>query len=251
MPTIEERLDKLEQIFLLGGIGAPGSTEADDRLNRLNHLMGTLLSNERIGALLIGTLQIGTVEIEDDAITAPKIVAGAITVGDLAAGTLTVAATLGTGGSLESAASGARIQIDEDEIAGYDSGNNKQFYIRASDGKGVFGGGDATIDDSGLHFSDTSYGDGIFWEGLTKKSKLEGLTHATDALLRITAEGTVDAVAIWDSESGFVEFNKGVRLWALTSDPSVSAGSMWYRSDQGEIRVEIGVTTYSLDMTAV
>ena len=43
-----------------------------------------------------------------------------------------------------------RIEITGDEIAGYDSGSTKQFYLQASDGKAYAGGGSVLLDSSGL-----------------------------------------------------------------------------------------------------
>lgn len=49
-----------------------------------------------------------------------------------------------------SATTGNRIEITPEEIAGYDGGNTKQFYLQASDGKAVAGGGAVTLDADGI-----------------------------------------------------------------------------------------------------
>lgn len=51
---------------------------------------------------------------------------------------------------IASSSSGQRIEINPEEIAGYSSGDVKQFYLRASDGKAVAGAGAVTLDEDGV-----------------------------------------------------------------------------------------------------
>ncbi len=74
---------------------------------------------------------------------------------NLIAGTINVALTLGASGSIRSAASGTRIQITPDEIAGY-NGTTKQFYLQASDGKAYFGAGKCRLAADGALFDTSS-----------------------------------------------------------------------------------------------
>jgi len=52
--------------------------------------------------------------------------------------------------------SDARIEINSDEIAGYSDATTKQFYIRSSDGRAMFGGGQGVLDSTGLTFDGTA-----------------------------------------------------------------------------------------------
>jgi len=56
---------------------------------------------------------------------------------------------------IASSTTGNRIEITADGIAGYDGGGTKQFYLRASDGAGVFGGGAGILDANGQRFIGT------------------------------------------------------------------------------------------------
>jgi len=47
--------------------------------------------------------------------------------------------------------SGAGIEFDDTEIVGFSDATTKQFYLRASDGKAVAGGGNVILDSSGVH----------------------------------------------------------------------------------------------------
>jgi hypothetical protein len=94
------------------------------------------------GVLSINGAKIDNASIVDAAIST-------CSVGKLTAGSLTVAATLGTGGAIQSAASGTRITITPSEIAGY-NGATKQFYLQASDGKAYCGGGAIVLDSTGI-----------------------------------------------------------------------------------------------------
>ena len=89
MPTTEERLDKLEQVFRLGGIGAPGGQSLVDRVDRLTAQVSKLTSDQAIGNVLKGPLRIGTTNIEQNSITAAKIAVGTITATEISAGSIT------------------------------------------------------------------------------------------------------------------------------------------------------------------
>jgi len=54
---------------------------------------------------------------------------------------------------IASSTTGNRIEITADEVAGYDSGGTKQFYLQASDGKAVAGAGAVTLDESGVRIA--------------------------------------------------------------------------------------------------
>jgi hypothetical protein len=56
---------------------------------------------------------------------------------------------------IASSLTGAHIEISADEIAGYSDATTKEFYIRASDGKAVFGGGAGIIDADGVRLIGT------------------------------------------------------------------------------------------------
>ena len=53
----------------------------------------------------------------------------------------------------------ARVEINNDGIEGYSDANTKQFYLRTSDGRGMFGAGKGVLDSEGLTLSgnETSY----------------------------------------------------------------------------------------------
>jgi hypothetical protein len=51
---------------------------------------------------------------------------------------------------IASSVTGNRIQMDADEIAGYNSAGTKQFYLQASDGKAMAGAGAVTLDEDGI-----------------------------------------------------------------------------------------------------
>jgi len=51
---------------------------------------------------------------------------------------------------IASSTSGNRIEIDADEIAGYDAAGTKQFYLQASNGKAYAGGGVVVLDEDGI-----------------------------------------------------------------------------------------------------
>ena len=56
---------------------------------------------------------------------------------------------------IASSTTGNRIDITADEIAGYDSGGTKQFYLQSSDGKAYAGAGAVILDSDGLRISGT------------------------------------------------------------------------------------------------
>lgn len=56
---------------------------------------------------------------------------------------------------IASALTGNRIDITADEIAGYDSGGTKQFYLQSSDGKAYAGAGAVVLDEDGLYLVGT------------------------------------------------------------------------------------------------
>jgi len=56
---------------------------------------------------------------------------------------------------IASSTTGNRIDITADEIAGYDSAGVKQFYLQASDGKALAGGGAVVLDEDGLYLVGT------------------------------------------------------------------------------------------------
>ncbi len=47
------------------------------------------------------------------------------------------------------------------------------FQIQASDGKGIFGGGDAVLDDEGIHFAYSAFSDGVKFDGNTGKANAD------------------------------------------------------------------------------
>ena len=145
MPSLEERLTKLEQVFNLGGIGAPGGHDMIAILERHSKILGSLLQDQYLGNVLSGPMR--------------------LPFDNLLVGTLNVVGTFGSGGVIQSAGAGNnRIVISADEIAGYNSADEMQFSIRSSDGVAVFGSVPAVINATGIHFKDQSAGDGIFWD---------------------------------------------------------------------------------------
>lgn len=80
---------------------------------------------------------------------------------------------------LSSSQTGNRIELTAEEIAGYNSGDTKQFYLQASDGAGYFGGGVARMNANGLAFVDgaTSVSQ-ILWKLTTLAGMNIGLVYA-------------------------------------------------------------------------
>jgi len=58
---------------------------------------------------------------------------------------------------IASSTTGNRIEIDADEIAGYDSAGVKQFWVQASDGAGYFGGGECRLNEDGMQLIESSF----------------------------------------------------------------------------------------------
>jgi hypothetical protein len=81
---------------------------------------------------------------------------------------------------LASNSSGARIEMTNAEIAGYDSGGTKQFYLRATDGVGCAGAGAVRLDSTGLVFdSSTGISSTCAWKsGATTYGRIYALHDA-------------------------------------------------------------------------
>jgi hypothetical protein len=66
---------------------------------------------------------------------------------------------------IASSRTGNRIEIDADEIAGYNSAGTKQFYLQASTGKAYAGGGAVTLDAGGITITEgTGTTNSIEWD---------------------------------------------------------------------------------------
>ncbi len=107
MPPLEERVKKLEQIFSLGGVGAPGGGNLQETVARHSKLLGTILQNQFLGNVYGGPFNLPP--------------------NNLLAGTLSV---------VGNTSSSERIYLDHTRIAGYDSNDVLQFELRSSDGVG-------------------------------------------------------------------------------------------------------------------
>jgi len=92
---------------------------------------------------------------------------------------------------ISSSTTGNRIEIDADEIAGYDSGGTKQFYLQASDGKAVAGGGDVWMDEDGLALAiGSGSSNQVKWlDGNDDIGRLYAYKSATTAILTLFAIG--------------------------------------------------------------
>ncbi len=113
MPTTEERLVKLEQALLFGGWGE----DLGERLMAVEGNLGRLLGDGVLGNVLGGPLR--------------------LPFDNLKTGSLTVAGLLGSGGSIGTAESAARVILDENGIRGYD--DSTQRYELSNDGSGWLG----------------------------------------------------------------------------------------------------------------
>ncbi|HUW35571.1 MAG TPA: LamG-like jellyroll fold domain-containing protein, partial [Planctomycetota bacterium] len=92
---------------------------------------------------------------------------------------------------IASSLTGNRIEIDADEIAGYDSGGTKQFYLQASDGKAVAGAGDVWMDEDGLALATGSGSSNqVKWlDGNDDIGRIYAYKSATTAILTLFAIG--------------------------------------------------------------
>jgi len=89
----------------------------------------------------------GVTTIDGGLITTNTILANAITTSTLTSRVI----TLGSGGKFVTGPAGTnRIEITSVEVAGYTSGNTKQFYMDATTGKAYAGGGAVVLDEEGI-----------------------------------------------------------------------------------------------------
>ena len=103
---------------------------------------------------------------------------------------------------------GARIEINSAEVAGYSDLTTKQFYIRASDGKGMFGGGKGVLDSSGLSIlGGTDY---------SNESSIRFMNAANNTLYgRICAIGT--GTLFFQAPQGHVYFQTSLSAGAFAT----------------------------------
>lgn len=131
----------------LTALGIKGYDATTQRVQILNDGSGWFGSSSDFSWTSLGVISINGLRLQNTSVADAAI--GSCSFGKLTAGTITVAATLGTGSAIQSAASGTRITITPTEIAGY-NGSTKQFYLQSSDGKAYCGAGAAILDVYGV-----------------------------------------------------------------------------------------------------
>lgn len=178
---------------------------------------------------------------------------------------------------MASSLTGNRIEMNAEEIAGYDSAGTKQFYLRASDGAAMCGGGHVILDAAGMRmvgtglvdntrrvlFQDDTSGDrtlgwvgagwagggsdlGVTWLAATRDSGDPWPANIQIVLAAVdTVAGTDVRLSIGSGQVVDFTGEKIVRTEALlrpgtgTSDPTslVEDGCLFYRTDTDKLRL--------------
>jgi hypothetical protein len=201
---------------------------------------------------------ITTARIADLAVTDAKI--ETCSVDKLTAGTITVQALLGTGGSIASAASGTRIQITPDEIAGY-NGSDKQFYLQSSDGKAYAGAGNVLLDKNGINI----YGQNVirlYDASGNVCGYINGYTNTDQHMLLLAQEALVlsagGSAYSFNAGSGnilctgtnFDVSNMAVLKVPVSSGaPTNSAGAIYYNSSTNRLMCGDGLNWKTISWT--
>ena len=201
---------------------------------------------------------ITTARIADLAVTDAKI--ETCSVDKLTAGTITVQALLGTGGSIASAASGTRIQITPDEIAGY-NGSDKQFYLQSSDGKAYAGAGNVLLDKNGINI----YGQNVirlYDASGNVCGYINGYTNTDQHMLLLAQEALVlsagGAAYAFNAGSGnilctgtnFDVSNMSVLKVPVSSGaPTNTAGAIYYNSSTNRLMCGDGLNWKTISWT--
>jgi len=141
---------------------------------------------------------------------------------------------------MASSATGNRIEITGDEIAGYDSAGTKQFYIQASDGRGYFGGGDCILDEDGLLLS--------LGEADKNKVRWGSLTYiyAYD-----DGVSTFNALASWVSEAADGNHYGVIYLGALGSGANNPSEVRLVSGKTGDNTPQIDILTDTINLQNV
>jgi hypothetical protein len=169
-PEMERRLQRLERFAKLVKSDATlalsmvrrftidGGTEVDPGSITTTSLADNAITTPKIAANAVIADKIAASAITTDKIAANAVTADKINVNQLSA--ISVNAGELTAGTLTgllirtAAAPGQRVEINSaDGLRGIDASGTVQFQIRASDGKGIFGGGVATIGADNINFS--------------------------------------------------------------------------------------------------
>ncbi|MDY7078009.1 MAG: hypothetical protein SXV54_13925 [Chloroflexota bacterium] len=174
---------------------------------------------------------------------------------------------------IASSVTGARIEVDADGIAGYDGTGTKQFYLQASDGKALCGGGDVILDDDGIILMTESASDLVRLTynyndsgTIRKVGHLSGRYHSgqsvgylmlraqrvagdpwTNGLLILEAVNTTDSVRLNINSNKTIDVtgsdkfivNALLRPGVGASDPTsgVEDGCLYYRTDTHKLRL--------------
>jgi hypothetical protein len=139
--------------------------------------------------------------------------------------------------------SGNRIEIDADEIAAYNSGGTKTFYVQASNGKALAGAGAVWLDDEGLTFE----------EGQDTQNYIKWVDAAGDVLGQMTTydlSGSSDTYVQVDvksqSSSYIPRFRTTVYVTGTAYDASMefngvlTGGYNWVLSADGTSYLQSG-----------
>jgi hypothetical protein len=193
----------------------------------------------------------GTI-IADGAVTTTKVAANAITADKLSvnqlsaisvdAGSIT-AGTL-TGVLIRTAASGARVEMSSSGgLRGIDSGGTTQFQIDPTTGKGIFGGGIATIGSDYIRFNSSNSIDWIVQQSSSRLAMLRGSASVSPFVnLHAESSGTAygDASIAWDNAS--LSVVGGGTTSQLLISKSQSPEIQLTRSNQNILTADTSVT---------
>jgi len=171
------------------------------------------IANLTITDAKIANLAITTAKIDNLAITNAKI--NDCSIDKLTAGNLTVTGTITTGKFVTGASGTNRIEIDKDYISGYNSSNEKQFYLSASDGKAYCAAGKIVLDKSGIYIEGTS-----------------------DTLLKFKSASD-------DTNYQFIaSLDDGVLQIGAAKELQICTGFTWISAGEKRIRIGVASTNY-------
>jgi hypothetical protein len=163
---------------------------------KINNLAVTeaKIANLAVTEAKIANLAVTTAKIDDLAVTNAKI--DSCSISKLTAGNLDVIGTITSLGKLRTAASGARIEITQTLIVGYNSSGVAQFYLQASDGKAYAAAGNIILDSTGLSIK------GEFLMMKDTGGTLRGTLYGTSQGLEIAAQAGTIGVVLDGSPAG-------------------------------------------------
>lgn len=185
-----------------------------------------------------GVLSIDGARINNATITTGKI--SDVGFDKLTDGTITGVGTMGSGGAIKTASSGARVEIDSGGIRGFSGGSTKQFEVAAASGKAKFGDGqDAHIDATGIHLQDA---DVIEWA-------TNGFSMAVSGSLFLFTGPDGETIAMGASSISLGKSTGGVAivgtLW-LGNRSDAGNGAMWYDLASNTFKVREGGATKTI-----